>query len=141
MRAERKKREFLALFSANVALSYRKPLAGATAPAAEPNFALHNSPPSAPDSAQIAQLLKEMQPNSIPLTPTSFSAAGKKDSAETSDDRKEEGRTPAAVSAGAANAPVGKTHVLFEEYILERVLINPLDGPGSGPVECLLSTA
>jgi type IV secretion system protein VirB10 len=140
IRAERKKREYLSLFSSNVALSYRKPLAGATAPAAEPNFALQNSPPSAPDTAQTAQLLKEIQPNSIPLTPTSISAAGKKDSAETSDDRKEEGRTPAAAAAGAANAAVGKTYVLFEGNILETVLLNRLDGQFSGPVECLLST-
>ena len=81
-----------------------------------------------------------MQPNSVPLTPTSFSAPAKKDSAETPDDRKEEIRTPAAASAGAANAAAGKTYVLFEGNILETVLINRLDGQFSGPVECLLST-
>jgi type IV secretion system protein VirB10 len=127
IRAERKKRDYLSLFSSNVALSYRKPPAGVTAP-------------SAPDSAQIAQLLKEMQTNSVPLTPTSISAPAKKDSAETPDDRKEEIRTPAAASAGAANAAAGKTYVLFEGNILETVLINRLDGQFSGPVECLLST-
>jgi type IV secretion system protein VirB10 len=62
------------------------------------------------------------------------------DSAETSDDRKEEIRTPAAVPAGAANAAAGKNYVLFEGNILESVLINRLDGQFSGPVECLLST-
>jgi type IV secretory pathway VirB10-like protein len=140
IRAERKKREYLSLFSSNVALSYRKPSAGGTPPASDPNSALQNSPPSAPDAAQIAQLLREMQPNSLPLTPTSFSAAPRKDSAETPADRKEEIRTPAAASAGAANVATGKTYVLFEGNILETVLINRLDGQFSGPVECLLST-
>jgi type IV secretion system protein VirB10 len=140
IRAERKKREYLSLFSSNVALSYRKSPAGATASGAEPNSALQNSPPSPPDTAQIAQLLKEMQPNSMSMSPTSLSAPARKDSAETPDDRKEEIRTPAAASAGAANAAAGKTYVFFEGNILETVLINRLDGQFSGPVECLLST-
>lgn len=134
IRAEKKKREYLSLFSSNVALSYRKPQPGAMAPATEPNPAPQNFAPSEPDPAQIAKLLKEMQPSSVPLIPA------KKDSAETSDDRKEEIRTPAAVSAGAANAAAGKNYVLFEGNILESVLINRLDGQFSGPVECLLST-
>jgi type IV secretion system protein VirB10 len=138
IRAERKKREYLSLFSSNVALSYRKPPANATGPGAEPISALQN-PPSAPDTAQIVQLLKETQPNSIPPTLIS-SALARKDSAETADDRREERRTPAAASAGAANAAAGKTYVLFEGHILETVLINRLDGQFSGPVECLLST-
>jgi type IV secretory pathway VirB10-like protein len=140
IRAERKKREYLSLFSSNVALSYRKPSASGTLPAADPNSAPQNSPPSAPDTAQIAQLLREMQTNSVPLTPTSFSVPEGKDSAEAPDDRKEGIRTPAAASAGAANAAAGKNYVLFEGNILETVLINRLDGQFSGPVECLLST-
>jgi type IV secretion system protein TrbI len=134
IRAEKKKREYLSLFSSNVALSYRKLQSGATAPAIEPNSAPPNFAPSEPDPAQITKLLKEIQSNSVPLIPA------KKDSAEISDDRKEEVRTPAAVSAGAANAAAGKNYVLFEGNILESVLINRLDGQFSGPVECLLST-
>jgi len=141
IRAERKKREYLSLFSSNVALSYRKPPADATAPAAEQSLVPPNSAPSATDSAQIAQLLKEMQSSSAPLMSASFPAPAKKDSAETPNDRKEEIRTPAAASAGAANAAAGKTYVLFEGNILETVLINRLDGQFSGPIECLLSTA
>jgi type IV secretion system protein VirB10 len=141
IRAERKKREYLSLFSSNLALSYRKPPSGVTAPAAEPNSAPPNFVPSEPDATQIAKLWKEMQPNSVPLMPTSFSAPAKKDSAETPDDRKEEIRTPAAASPGAANAAAGRTYVLFEGNILESVLINRLDGQFSGPIECLVSTA
>jgi type IV secretion system protein VirB10 len=134
IRAEKKKREYLSLFSSNVALSYRKPPAGTTAPPAELISATQNFAPSEPDTAQIAKLLKELQPNSTPLL-------SKKDSAETSVDRKEEIGTPAAASAGAAKAAAGKTYVLFEGNILETVLINRLDGQFSGPIECLLSTA
>jgi type IV secretion system protein VirB10 len=134
IRAERKKREYLSLFSSNVALSYRRLPAWATTPAGESNSAPQNVAPSEPDPVQIAKLLKEMQPNSDPLIPA------KKDSAEAPNDRKEEIRTPAAVSAGAANAAAGKTYVLFEGNILETVLINRLDGQFSGPVECLLSS-
>jgi type IV secretory pathway VirB10-like protein len=134
IRAERKKREYLSLFASNVALSYRKPLAGETTPAVEPNSSPQNLAASEPDPTQTAKLSKEMQANSVPLIPE------KKDSAEAPVDRKEEIRTPAAVSAGAANAAAGKNYVLFEGTILETVLINRLDGQFSGPVECLLST-
>ncbi len=135
IRAERKKREYLSLFSSNVALSYRKPVAAATAPAGE-----QNSVPPAPELAQIAQPWKEIQSNSVPLMAASFPAPVKKDAAEPPVDRKEEIQTPAAASAGAGNAAAGKTYVLFEGNILESVLINRLDGQFSGPVECLVST-
>lgn len=140
IRAERKKREYLALFSSNVALTYRKPPAGASVPPVEPSPAPQNAPSSAPDPAQIAELLKVIQPNSMPFMPTPVSSPAKKDSAETPDDRKEETQTPAAASAGSANAAAGKNYVLFEGSILETVLINRLEGQFSGPVECLLST-
>ena len=75
-----------------------------------------------------------MQPNSI------SPASARNDSGETTKDRKEEQKNPAAVSAASANAAAGKTYVLFEGTILETVLINRLDGGFAGPVECLLST-
>ncbi len=134
IQAERKKRAYVSLFASNVALSYRKPPASATVPTTEAQLAVATP---APDTAQIAQLLREMQPNPI------SSAQGtpvRNDSAEATKDRKEEGRNPAAVSAGRANAAAGKNYVLFEGTILETVLINRLDGGFAGPVECLLST-
>jgi type IV secretion system protein VirB10 len=134
IQAERKRRAYVSLFSSNVALSYRKPPANAPAGATETPLAVPAPLPSSPDASQIAQLLKDMQPNSIsPMPP-------RNDSAEAIKDRKEETRNPAAVSAGSANAAAGKTYVLFEGTILETVLINRLDGGFAGPVECLLST-
>jgi type IV secretion system protein VirB10 len=134
IRAERKRRAYVSLFSSNVALSYRKAPANAPAPATETPLAAPAPPPSGPDTSQIAQLLRDMQPNSISPVPA------RNDSAEATKDRKEEARNPAAVSATSANAAAGKTYVLFEGTILETVLINRLDGGFAGPVECLLST-
>ena len=133
IQAERKKRAYLSLFSSNVALSYRKVPAGAPAPEAGPPASGLATP--GPDPAQIAQLWKEMQSGSVPGT-----LPARNDSAETTHDRKEEAKNPAAVSAASANAAAGKTYVLFEGTILETVLINRLDGAFAGPIECLLST-
>ena len=139
IQAERKRRAYVSLFASNVALTYRK--APPAAPAAEPETA-SGAPslvPVAPDSAQVAQLLKQMQPS--PVSPAPIPALPtRSDSAESTQDRKEEPRNPAAVPADPPNAAAGKTHVLFEGTILETVLINRLDGGFAGSVECLLST-
>lgn len=134
IQAERKRRAYVSLFSSNVALSYRKTQPNTTSPATETPIAAPAPPPSGPDALPIPQLLKEMQSNSISLAPV------RNDSAETTHDRKEEVKNPAAVQAGSANAAAGKTYVLFEGTILETVLINRLDGGFAGLVECLLST-
>src|SRR6266404_3581877 len=134
IQAERKRRAYVSLFSSNVALSYRKLPANAPAAATETTLAVPAPLPSNPDTSQIAQLLKDMQPNSVSPGPP------RNDSAEAIKDRKEETKNPAAVSAGSANAAAGKTYLLFEGTILETVLINRLDGGFAGPVECLFST-
>ena len=133
IQAERKRHAYVSLFASNVALSYRKTPAASAEPATE------TPPPatavaSTPDARQVEQLLKQMQPNLAPVGPE------RNDSAEKTNDRKEEAKNPAAVPAGAANAAAGKTYMLFEGTILETVLINRLDGSFAGPVECLLST-
>jgi hypothetical protein len=123
IQAERKRRAYVSLFASNVALSYRKAPASAPSPATEHALAAPASIPSGPDTAQIAQLLKEMQP--IPISPvpgTPSSPPTQTASAETTKDRKEETKRPAVASAEAANAAAGKTFVLFEGTILETVL-------------------
>ena len=137
IQAERKRRAYVSLFASNVALTYRKtPSNPVVAPTPEPEAAppATSLVPVGPDSPQVVQLLKEMQAN--PTSPE----PGRNDSPESTHDRKEEGKYPAAVSAVSANAAAGKTYVLFEGTILETVLINRLDGGFAGPVECLLST-
>jgi type IV secretion system protein TrbI len=133
IQAERKRRAYVSLFASNVALTYRKTPANPPSPTETP-LAVPAPAPPGPDTSQIAQMLKEMQPNSI------SPALGRNDSGETPKDRKEEAKNPAAVAAASANAAAGKTYVLFEGTILETVLINRLDGGFAGPVECLLST-
>ena len=132
--AERKRRAYVSLFASNVALSYRKTEGNSAGAATEAPPAAPTPLPSGPDTAQIAQLLKDTQTSSI------SPASARIDSAETTKDRKEEAKNPAAVPVASANAAAGKTYVLFEGTILETVLINRLDGGFAGPVECLLST-
>ena len=137
IQAERKRRAYVSLFASNVALTYRKTPstpAGVPTQAPEATPTGQNLVPVGPDSPQVAQLLKQMQQN--PTSPEPV----RNDSPESTHDRKEEARNPAAVSATSANAAAGKTYVLFEGTILETVLINRLDGGFTGPVECLLST-
>jgi type IV secretion system protein TrbI len=138
IQAERKKRDYVSLFASNVALTYRKPPAVSPTTEPEPASAVPSLVPSGPDTAQLAQLLKDMQPSS--QVPSALSpASARNDSAETMHDRKEEPKNPAAVPAGSPNAAAGKPYLLFEGTILETVLINRLDGQFAGPVECLLS--
>jgi len=129
IQAERKKRAYLSLFASNVALSYRKnPV---LPPAREGDLNPLPTPVVAePASAQLAELLKSLQPPAIPVA----SPPARKESAAGSD-RKEEPPKPVAAPATAT----GKTYVLFEGTILETVLLNRLDGQLSGPVECLLA--
>ena len=141
IQAERKRRTYMSLFASNVALSYRKPPANTQALVAETGSTVPNPFPSGPEAPQIAQLLKDMQTNPVAaMSAAPSSPPARKDSAEATLNGKEEGRNPAAVSAGAANAAAGKNYVLFEGTILETVLINRLDGQFAGPIECLLST-
>jgi len=132
----------LHLFASNVALTYRKAPATPAAPQPEAlAAAAQNLVPVGPEDPQVAQLLKQLQPNPLSPAPDASSLPPvRSDSSETANNRKEEKKNPAAVSAGSANASAGKTYLLFEGTILETVLINRLDGSFAGPVECLLST-
>jgi type IV secretory pathway VirB10-like protein len=143
IQAERKRRAYVSLFASNVALTYRK----APAPAPAPGLESEAAPPATglvpvgPDAPEVAKLLKEMQSGPAPSGADPPSPApARNDSAESTHNRKEETKNPAAVPAASANAAAGKPYLLFEGTILETVLINRLDGQFAGPVECLLST-
>ena len=131
IQAERKKREYLSLFASNVALTYRK----SQATAAPREGELPSSAAADGNTAQLAELLKPLQPPAVPTlnqTPVKDSAA--------ESNRKEGNRNPVAAPASAPAAATGKTYVLFEGIVLETVLVNRLDGQMSGPIECLLTT-
>src|SRR5580704_4064408 len=104
---ERERRAYVSLFSSNVALTYRKTPSTSSAPESEATPAVQSLVPVGPDSPQVAPLLKEMQANPVSLVPTASSVA-RNDSAESTHDRKEETRNPAAVPAGSLNAAAGK---------------------------------
>jgi type IV secretion system protein VirB10 len=137
--AERKTRAYASLFASNVALTYRPTSAGTSVSGSPSSVAAPAAASPASDLPELAQILKEMQPNLNPPEPTA-AAPRPNSSAETKNERKEDAGNPAAVEAGASNAAAGKTYVIFEGTILETVLINRLEGQFSGPVECLLST-
>ncbi|HKW35204.1 MAG TPA: TrbI/VirB10 family protein [Candidatus Acidoferrum sp.] len=137
IQAERKKRAYLSLFASNVALTNRKsPQSG------QPRENEVGAPFNAgsPDSsaAQLAELLKPLQPQAQVPASTPNPASRQNSAAETQ--RKEETKSLAAAPVGAPAAATGKTYVLFEGTILETVLINRLDGQLPGPIECLLSS-
>jgi type IV secretion system protein TrbI len=152
IRAERKKRAYVSLFASNIALSYRKNTAasavGAPEPAPQNPDSANSVPlPSGLDAAQLAQLLKTVQPPvalQVPATAqqTAVPSVQARDAlanpTETGHDKKEPTGL-AATSSGARSVAAGKTYILFEGTILESALVNRLDGSFSGPVECLLT--
>jgi type IV secretion system protein VirB10 len=133
IQAERKRRAYVSLFASNVALTYRKTPPSAPAPESETVPGAQSFAPVGPDSAAVAQPLKDMPAKPAP-------APLRNDSAELDRDPKEGAKNPGAATAGSANAAAGKAYLLFEGTVLESVLINRLDGGFTGPVECLLST-
>jgi type IV secretion system protein TrbI len=151
IQSEQKKRAYLSLFASNVALSYRDnpvPSEQDAGVRPNPNSSVPATPSNGLDStAQIAQLLKELQPPipaQVPAPPqssvapplaTSSSAQNK---TEAGHDTKEVSK-PAATPSGTAGVAAGKNYIVFEGTILEGVLMNRLDGSFVGPVECLLS--
>ena len=60
------------LFASNVALTYRKTPPTAPAPGPETAPAVQSPVPVGPDSPQVAQLLKQMQPNAISPVPVLY---------------------------------------------------------------------
>ena len=157
IQTERKRRQYVSLFSSNIALTYRKAAPGEPSPLSDP--ASQNAvatpqspPPTGPDLAQlaqVAQILKDAQPNiaskgpmagppnSMPSEQTGSSSTPT-GPAEVKNESKE-ATSPAAAIQKSSDAAAGKTYILFEGTILESVLINRLDGQFVGPVECLLS--
>src|SRR6202142_175088 len=158
IQTERKRRQYVSLFSSNIALSYRRSAPGEPSPLSDPVSqnavaAPQSPPPNGPDLAQlaqVAQILKDAQPNiasqgpmagqpnSVPSAQTGSSSTPT-GPAEVKHESKE-ATSPAAAIQKSADAAAGKTYILFEGTILESVLINRLDGQFVGPVECLLST-
>lgn len=157
IQTERKRRQYVSLFSSNIALSYRRSAPSERSTPSDPasqnaDAVPPSPPPTGPDLAQlaqVAQILKDAQPNIATQGPTA-GQPNSTTSAQTGSlsvstgpaDVKTEGKeatTPAAAIQKSSDAAAGKTYILFEGTVLESVLINRLDGQFVGPVECLLS--
>lgn len=152
VQSEQKMRAYLSLFASNVALSYRKNPIPSDQDAGTPGPNASSSTPTVSgndldSTAQIAQLLKQMQPpiptqvpappqsSVVPPVATNNSVQRK---TEADHDTKEVSK-PAAMPSGTTGVAAGKTYIVFEGTVLEGVLMNRLDGSFVGPVECLLS--
>jgi len=157
IQAERKRRQYVSLFSSNIALSYRKGVPGINSALSDPPLQSQEAvpstpPPAGPDLAQlaqVAQILKDAQPNAAvqgPVTaqpsstPSALSGSSSipRGPAGVKNESKE-ATGPAATVPKSSDMAAGKTYILFEGTILESVLINRLDGQFVGPVECLLT--
>jgi len=152
IQSEQKKRAYLSLFASNVALSYRKNPVPSDQDAGTVGPNANSSTPTASgngldSTAQIAQLLKQMQPpipTQVPAPPQASvpPPVAPNDpiqrKTEADHDTKEVSK-PAATPSGTAGVAAGKTYIVFEGTVLEGVLMNRLDGSFVGPVECLLS--
>jgi type IV secretory pathway VirB10-like protein len=127
VREDRKRRQYLSLFSNNLAFTYRKGeevdhLAGAQSKAVSSD-ARSEMPPAPVDveaelreaEAQLAATNRAVTQPHAPSEP--------------------EPKKP----PGIAIASVAKRHVVFEGTVLETLLINRLNGTFSGPVNCLVT--
>jgi len=149
IQTERKRRQYVSLFSSNIALSYRKGVPSTNSAPSDPALQSQEAGPSTPLSAgpdlaqlaQVAQILKDAQPNTAvqgPVTAQSGSSSVPTGPAGVKNESKE-ATGPAATVPKSSDVAAGKTYILFEGTILESVLINRLDGQFVGPVECLLT--
>jgi len=135
-------RAYVSLFASNVALTFRKPPAVASTPESEAPSPVPSLIPSGPDAPQIAQLLKEMQPNPTSSVPGAIADCGGTQTIPRKQhmiERRKQRTLPPCPLA----LPIRRQENPFYSLkgtILETVLINRLDGQFAGPVECLLST-
>ena len=151
-KAENKKRQYMSLFSDNVALTYRKDAIAAAASPATPTSAAAESVPQDPLASQAltelarqSQLLAQVQHTAAPaqsaqvgstLGPASIvhSTPATAQPAGTNENSATRSTLPIELVTGR-----NRNYVLFEGTVLESVLMNRLDGSFSGPVECLIS--
>lgn len=143
IRQEKKKREYLSLFSGNVAFTSRK----AQDAEALARTSTSNGPPKedTPQLPSAADLDSQVRQNEAALV--AAAEAGERE-AQTAQSPVIAGQKPPLVQrlspdqsqSGAFNSFRGTRYVLFEGTILETLLINRLNGTFAGPVSCLLTT-
>lgn len=143
VKEDRKKREYLSLFAANAAFSYRKGPEGVQLVGQPVNDAnsLGNRPVAPTTAANNAE--EQLHNTDAQFAPTNpFAApASQPNPAVASPRLRQESdvKNPIAVAPGAFNAFDGKRYVVFEGTFLETLLMNRLNGTFAGPVNCLVT--
>jgi type IV secretion system protein VirB10 len=148
VKAEQKKREYLALFASNVALTYRigaeaQKLAGLEGSVTSAPGSLDGPAAAQDHNAELARDLQaiaalqaiagreQTSPQRLSLIQNSEAPRQPEEQA------RPKGADPK--TAADLNSSGGKKHVLFEGTEIDTVLINRLDGSFAGPVECLVT--
>src|SRR5208283_3570740 len=146
VKEDKKKREYLSLFAANVAYTYRKgpegeQLVGQRASDAG-SVSNHSAmpTPAANDvegqlrnaEAQFEQANRVAAQGAQPNQPVAAASSPqpRQDS---------EAKNPGIAPPGTFNSFAGKRYVVFEGTVIETLLINRLNGTFSGPVNCLVT--
>ncbi len=143
IQAEEQRREYVSLFSSNVALSYRKDQQRSLGNAGPPNAlpGLAYPPGQQPPMSQLAPYLGELPPM-LPQTPypapRPLPKVEQRAAATTENAAKQKPKDSA--DSESIDAATGKTYILFEGTTLDTVLINRLNGDFSGPVECMVTS-
>jgi len=143
VKEDRKKREYLSLFAANAAFSYRKgpereqlvgqPLNDANSLVSRPAMAAPAANNAEEQLHKPEAQFESVSPAaaSVPQLNPAVAPAGSKQESEV--------KNPNAVAPGAFNAFAGKRYVVFGGTFLETLLMNRLNGTFSGPVNCLVT--
>ncbi len=144
IQAEEQRREYVSLFSSNVALSYRKDQQQqATGNAGAPNTlpGLAYPPGQQTPMSQLAPYLGELPPMLPPVPYRAPSPLPKTQQPTPATTENPVGHKPRdSADSESLDAATGKTYILFEGTTLDTVLLNRLNGDFSGPVECMVTS-
>jgi type IV secretory pathway VirB10-like protein len=142
IREDRKRREYMSLFSSNVALSLRKdsPPSPATGSSqvkpATPDGAVA-SPSEAAPFGNLLPLLSALAQNRTEASPRSEQSPSKE--AGSQEATAKPAQDPKSRFSGLNQAD-GKEYRLFEGTVFETVLTNRLTSSFNGPVNCMVTT-
>jgi type IV secretory pathway VirB10-like protein len=143
IQAEEQRREYVSLFSSNVALSYRKDQQQSTGNVGTPNAlpGLAYPPGQQSPMSQLAPYLGEL-PSMLPQAPyrAPSSLPDTQRPATPTTEKPVKQKPWDSANSGSIDAATGKTYILFEGTTLDTVLINRLNGDFSGPVECMVTS-
>jgi type IV secretory pathway VirB10-like protein len=146
VKEDRKKREYLSLYSPNVAFTYRagpeeKQLfqtGSAITPSAAQGVGDRMEPAAEEAEARLRQA--ESQGTSTNRAPAQMGLSVPTSGSQGNKPAPKEVRNPDGSLSGSFNSHGAKRYVVFEGIVLETLLINRLNGTFAGPINCLVTT-